>query len=140
MAKQALEASVKGAVRDVADGLYREFMGQPFGIIRFWGFAVVRPNDQSYLLTALHPEGDRLDLDLVHESGQGEAGRLSVWGPEGLESIQQPGRNGIVLRSAARIRFGDREAWLVGDRYRVRTPKGEGDFAVGDSPALTLAR
>ena len=124
----------------VAESLRQSFLHQSFGIIRFWGFAVVRPNDQSYQLTAVHQDGQRLDLTLIQEPGQGKGAVLSIWEPDDFQAITESGRTGVVLLNAARIRYGDREAWLDDDQYRIRTPRGEGGFAVGDSPALTLAR
>jgi len=123
----------------LAERLRKEFLGQPFGIIRFWRFAVVRPNDQSYVLISTHLEGDRLDLVYVHESRQGLAGVLSVWGAQGLEAAPAELGRGIALRSAERLRFEQAEAWQEGERYRIRTPRGEGDFPIAGTPALTLA-
>lgn len=118
----------------LAEQIRASFLSCPFGVIRFWRFAVVRPNDQSFVLVSTHAEGDRLDLVFVHESRAGLASVLSVWSPEGLTLAD----GGLVLAGAARLKLDDAEAWLDGARYGVRTPRGEGGFDVNDAPALTL--
>lgn len=119
---------------DLADPLRAALLGKTFGGIRFWRFALVRPHDQAYELVSTHIDGDRLDLVFVHASREGLPGVLSVWSPAGLEITD----GGISLREAARLRLDDNEAWPDGDQYRIRTPRGEGAFSLGDSPALTL--
>lgn len=119
---------------ELADQLRAALSGKPFGGIRFWRFALLRPQDQAYELVSTHVEGDRLDLVFVHASHQGLPGVLSVWSPEGLEIAG----GAVSLRQAARLRLDDNEAWLDGEEYRIRTPRGEGAFPFGDSPALTL--
>jgi hypothetical protein len=117
-----------------AQSLRSEWLGRSFGEIRFWGFAVVRPNDQSFVAVSLQTEGDRLDLQLVHESRQGHETVLSIWSPRGLQLDA-----GLVIAQAARLSLGDCEAWSEGDtRYRIRTPRGEGSFAMESIPALRL--
>lgn len=111
------------------------FLGRPFGEIRFWGFAVVRPHDQSFELVAAQAVGDRLDLTLRDASGQGQTSVLSITGPDGL-SISPAG---VVLNRAERLVMDDCEAWPDGElRYGLRTPRGEGGFEVQGRPALTL--
>ena len=44
------------------------------------------------------------------------------------------------MGSAARLKLDETEAWLDGERYGLRTPRGEGAFDVGDALALTLGR
>ena len=112
------------------------FLDRPFGVIRFWRFAVVRPNDQSFVLVSTHAEADRLDLVFVHEQRAGLASVLSIWGATGLQISD----DGLTLRGAARLKLDDTEAWLDGERYGLRTPRGEGGFDVGDALALTLGR
>ncbi len=124
----------------VADRLRAEWIDQPFGIVRFWRFAVVRPNDQSYLVTAVDLVGERLDLTYVHESRRGTPALLSVWAPGGLGVLPADQGHGIVLQTAQRLRFEQAEAWRDGDAYRIRTPRGEGEFPISGAPALTLAR
>jgi hypothetical protein len=49
---------------DIANWLRRHFVGQTFGCVRFWQFALVRPNDQFFQLASVTLAGDRLDLQL----------------------------------------------------------------------------
>ncbi len=115
--------------------LRRHFVGQTFGCVRFWQFALVRPNDQFFQLASVTLAGDRLDLQLRHADGQGEAGVVSVWQPMGLS----PRPHGVALSAAARLSWGNSEAWQAGEgQYRIRTPRGEGGFAIEGAPALTL--
>lgn len=123
----------------LAAELRRQFLHKPFGIIKFWGFSVVPPNDQSYELVATHADGDRLDLVFVHESRSGLPGVISVFAPSGLEPAHA-GLTGIIIRDAVRLRLDDAEATLEGDRYRLRTARGEGTFPLEGEPALVLAR
>lgn len=123
------------SVSEIAEQLRCRFLHKPFGVIRFWRFAVVRPNDQSYELVSTLAEGDRLDLGFVHASGQGRPGVLSVWAPEGLAFTE----GGITLHGASRLRLDDDEAWIDdGKQYRIRTPRGEGAFDINEAVALTL--
>ena len=70
-----------------------------------------------------------------HADGQGEAGVVSVWQPMGLS----PRPHGVALSAAARLSWGNSEAWQAGEgQYRIRTPRGEGGFAIEGAPALTL--
>ena len=121
-------------IADVATQLRNYFLNRPFGAIRFWRFAVVRPHDQSFELVSTRIDGDRLDLSFVHASHQGTAGVLSIWSPQGLEISAK----GVIVRRAARLRLDDSEAWLDGDSYRIRTPRGEGSFAISGTEALAL--
>lgn len=121
----------------IADAIREKCLDRPFGEIRFWKFAVVRPGDQRYQLVSVHAEGDRLDLVFVHDSRKGLPGVLSVWQPEGL-AVGDAGV--LTLSGAARLRLDESEATRADDRYRIKTPRGEGDFAAEDSPALTLGR
>lgn len=121
---------------EAAAALLRErFLHRPFGAIRFWRFAVVRPFDQSFELVSVQADGDRLDLTLVHASLQGLPGVLSVWAPEGLSITAQ----GLTLHNAARLKLDENEAWSSeGGRYGIRTPRGEGAFDINGADALTL--
>jgi hypothetical protein len=122
------------SVEDCALILRRQWIDQPFGEIRFWGFAVVRPNDQGYVVVSVQTEEDRLDLTLVHESRQGVASVLSVWAPCGVRVD-----DGLVIEQAARLSMGDCVAWSDGEaQYRLRTPRGEGCFPMQSAPALRL--
>lgn len=125
------------ALEAIADGIREKCLDRPFGEIRFWKFAVVRPSDQLYRLVSVHAEGERLDLVFVHDSRKGLPGVISVWQPAGLIV---DGAGVLGLRGAARVRLDENAATREGDRYRVKTPRGEGDFAAEDSPALTLGR
>jgi hypothetical protein len=114
--------------------LRSQWIHHSFGEIRFWGFAVVRPNDQSFVVVSVHAEGDRLDLRLLHDSRQGHETVLSIWSPRGLHLA-----GGLVITQAARLSLGDCEAWAEdGARYRIRTPRGEGSFPMESTPALRL--
>ncbi len=119
----------------IAAWLRQHFLGQAFGCVRFWRFSLVRPNDQFFVIAQASAVDDRLDLQLRHADSQGDAGVLSVWRPSELA----PHSHGVTLTRAARLRWGDSEAWEVDDRqYRIRTPRGEGGFALDGAPALTL--
>lgn len=122
------------SLSDFADTLANAMHGKTFGGIFFWRFALVRPHDQAYSLLSVRAEGERLDLTFRHASGAGTAGVLSVFAPAGLQITDA----GICVRTAARLRLDESEAWPDGGEYRIRTPRGEGQFAIGDSPALTL--
>ncbi|MEX8517244.1 MAG: hypothetical protein AB3X44_01850 [Leptothrix sp. (in: b-proteobacteria)] len=122
------------ALQHVAGELRTRFLHQPFGAIRFWRFAVVRPHDQSFELIDARVASDRLNLVFRHVSGQGQAGLLSVWAPQGLSISER----GVVLQEAARLRLDDNQAWAEGDDYRIRTPRGEGTFPRTRAAALTL--
>jgi len=121
-------------IQQLAAQLRHDFLNRAFGAIRFWRFAVVRPHDQAFELVSVAVEGDRLDLELRHASQAGGTSLMSVWSPAGL-SI---GPAGVLIGTAARLRFDDNEAWLDGADYRIRTPRGEGGFAVSGAEALTL--
>lgn len=122
------------SVTDIAQALQDSFLHRPFGAIRFWRFAVVRPHDQMFELVSVTTTGDRLDLNLCHASHTGHTSPLSIWSPADLTISDQ----GVVIRDAARLRLDDSEAWHDGDTYRIRTPRGEGGFPRADTPALTL--
>lgn len=121
----------------IADAIREKCLDRAFGDIRFWKFAVVRPGDQSYRLVSVHTDADRLDLVFVHDSRKGLPGVIHVWQPAGL-AVREDGV--LALTGAARVALDDAEASLDGDRYRIKTPRGEGDFAAEDTPALTLGR
>ncbi|WP_085315927.1 hypothetical protein [Derxia lacustris] len=121
-------------LQQLAARLRADALNRVFGAIRFWRFAVVRPHDQAFELLSVAVDGDRLDLELRHASGAGSSSLLSVWAPAGL-SI---GPAGVAIAAAERLRFDDNEAWLGGADYRIRTPRGEGGFAVAGADALTL--
>jgi hypothetical protein len=122
------------ALQHIAGELRTRFLHQPFGAIRFWRFAVVRPHDQSFELIDARVGSDRLNLIFRHASGQGTAGVLSVWAPQGLTISA----SGVVLQEAARLRLDENQAWAEGDEYRIRTPRGEGTFPRTGTAALTL--
>ena len=122
-------------VETLATQLREGFLGKPFGAIRFWRFAVVRPFDQSFELVSVHTEGERLDLAFVHASHQGLPGILSVWAPAGLVIAER----GLTLARASRLRLDDNEAWTGDDgHYGIRTPRGAGTFDINGADALTL--
>ncbi|MEY4909940.1 MAG: hypothetical protein RL260_3658 [Pseudomonadota bacterium] len=124
-------------MEDYAQQLRSQWLGQPFGDIRFWGFAVVRPNDQSFVTVAVQQtEAERLDLTLLHASRQGLPQVLSIWSPRGLRIEQD---QGLVVEQAMRVSWGDCDAWSEdGMCYRLRTPRGEGSFPMHMVPALRL--
>lgn len=123
------------ALSIVAESLRSGFIGRSFGAIRFWRFAVVRPHDQAFRLTEVTVTGDRLDLSFIHDSGQGLPGVISLWAPQGVSV----GDKGVTVRELARVRMDDNEAWSDGGaKYRIRTPRGEGDFDINGADALTL--
>ncbi|MBL8472947.1 MAG: hypothetical protein KF778_21575 [Rhodocyclaceae bacterium] len=123
------------SAQQAAELLRGSFLQQPFGAIRFWRFAVVRPHDQAYTLVSTHADADRLDLAFVHASGQGLPGLISVWQPEGVNVSSR----GVTIKTAARVRMDDSEAWTDdGSKYHIRTPRGEGAFDIGEADALTL--
>lgn len=106
-----------------------------FGEIRFWGFAVMQPHDQAWVIAEVRAQGERLDLMLRHASGLGQPVALSIESPEASEVSA----DALTLARAARLVFGDSEAWPDGPgRYAVRTPRGQGGFDRQDRPALTL--
>lgn len=123
-------ATLAAAAQSLRDG----FINRSFGVIRFWRFAVVRPHDQAYRLTEIRQEGDRLDLVFIHDSGQGQPGVISLWQPEGVTVNE----SGVAVQSLARVSMDDNEAWPDGAKYRIRTPRGEGEFDINGAPALTL--
>jgi hypothetical protein len=122
----------------LAAQLARDLLHRAFGVVQFWGLAVVRPNDDSYEVTSIHADGDRLDITYVHESHTGHAATLSIWSPSGIEPA--PSGAGIAIRSAERLRFGDTEATSEGPSFRCKTPRGEGVLPKDGAPALVLAR
>ena len=130
----AMPISPPESLAELSEQLQAALHGKTFGGIFFWRFALVRPHDQAYGLSATRIEGEQLDLVFLHASGQGSAGTLSVWSPGGLEI----GAASVSLRRAARLRLDDSEAWLDGDHYRIRTPRGEGAFPLGEAAALSL--
>ena len=125
----------------IAAELRRTWLHQPFGVVKFWGTSVFRPNDQVYELVSTHADGDRLDLVFVHESRAGLAGVISVWEPEGLEAAPEPLGRGVAIRAARRITIDDAEAlWDGGADYRYRDARGEASFPIESRLALVLAR
>lgn len=120
----------------LAQSLRSQFLHRPFGIIQFWGFAVVRPNDQCFELVSVHHEADRLDLVFVHESRQGLASVLSVWGAEGLTMTG----GSLQIATAQRLRLEATEAHLEGGQFRIKTQQGEGLWPLSTRPALRLAQ
>lgn len=125
-------------VAALAEEIRRSYLDQPFGIARFYGLAVLPPNDQSYLVVAVHADadGDRLDLTFVHESRAGLAGVISLWAPEGLSGP------GLTIQRASRLRLDDTEVTLEpgGATFRARTARGEGILPTEGAPALVLTR
>jgi hypothetical protein len=125
----------------IAAALRQTWLHQPFGVVKFWGTSVFRPNDQVYELVSTHADGDRLDLVFVHESRAGLAGVISVWEPEGLEAAPQDLGRGIAIRAARRLAVDDSEAsWDGGADYRYRDARGEASFPIESRLALVLAR
>ena len=129
-----------GTAAQFAVQIRRSYLHRPFGIIKFWGTAMVPPNDQSYELVSTHADGDRLDLVFVHESRSGRAGVISIWQPEGLESAPAGVGQGMAIRTAQRLQLDDSEAFREGTQYRCRTSRGEGVWPITGEPALVLAR
>lgn len=124
----------------LAERIRHTFLNKPFGIIKFWAFGVVQPNDQSYELVSTHSEGDRLDLVFVHESRAGLASILSIWDPQDLEMAPDSIGSGIAIRTASRVQLDNTEALREGTQYLFRTPRGEGTWPITTEPALVLAR
>ncbi len=122
----------------LASSLRSSFLDRPFGVVRLWGFAAVRPNDQAWRLVAVHEEGDRLELTYVHESRSGRAAILSLWGAAGLEPAPAAMGQGIAVRSATRVQFEGVEAHVEGGALHLKTPRGEGVLPLSDEPALVL--
>lgn len=122
------------SLSELAEQLDAALRGKTFGALFFWKFALVRPHDQAYQVLSVRADGDRLDVEFLHASGAGTPGILSIWSPAGLEVSD----SAVSLRLASRLRLDDSEAWPDGEEYRIRTPRGEGPFPLGDSPALTL--
>ena len=120
---------------DAAATLRAQFLHQPFGIIQFWGFGLVRPNDQMYVLVSVHQDGDRLDLEFVQEGGFGLPGVISIWAPT---QVQVEGGT-LTIADATRLRFDENEAEREGDTFRLKTARGEGRWPLGPKPALRLA-
>lgn len=118
----------------IAQRLRAECLNRSFGAMRFWRFAVMRPNDQIYRLSAIQHQDNRLDLTFMHDSGLGSPGQLQIWSPQHVEISAQ----GIYLGQLQRVVLDDFEAWAEGDQYHIRTPKGEGSFAISGTPALSL--
>ena len=121
----------------IADHVVAHHLNQPFGIIQIWGFGLVQPNDQSYVLVSVHADADRLDLVFVHESRRGLPGVISVWRPEGL-SPAEPGC--LQIRGAARVRLDQSEGAPEDGQLHLRLPRGEGRVPMPDRPALLLSR
>ena len=119
----------------IASEIREKFLEKPFGIIQFWGFGIVRPNDQFYLIVSTHAEGNRLDLVFVTESRSGLPGILSVWDPEGLEVHEQK----LLLQKGSRLRLDGAEASLEGTQFHLKTEKGEGLWPLGPKPSLLLS-
>jgi hypothetical protein len=118
-----------------AQQLRDQFLHQPFGVVRFWGFAVVRPNDQFFELVSVAEQPERLDLVIVEASHRGLASVLSIWQPEGL----LPTPTGIKILSGARLLWDEYEAWGNDPlSYQIRTPRGAGTFEKNQMAALTL--
>ncbi|MEY2632394.1 MAG: hypothetical protein RIR00_1048 [Pseudomonadota bacterium] len=122
------------SLAEMAQHLRETFLQRSFGAIRFWRFAVVRPHDQAFRLTEIREAGDRLELVLCHDSGEGQPGVLSLWSPTGVAVTPQ----GLTVQQAERLRLDDNEAWTAGENYGIRTPRGEGAFPINGAPALTL--
>lgn len=122
------------SIPDIASALRAQARALTIADIRFWGFAVVPAHDQAWTLVSTHVEGDRLELFLVHHSGAGRPICLTVTGPEGL----RVGPRGLAIDRASRLHLQDREAWLDGDGFIIRTPRGEGRWPLPALPALTL--
>jgi len=121
---------------DLADEIRAAFLHKPFGVIKFWGAAVVPPEDSSLVVVSTLGDGDRLDLVIVTEEGRGLPSILSVWEPAGLERTER----GIEIRTAKRLRMDDVEAWLDGAHYHHKTPAGVAAWPLEGEAALKLGR
>jgi hypothetical protein len=125
----------------IASTIRQTWLHQPFGVVKFWGTSVYRPNDQVYELVSTHADGDRLDLVFVHESRAGLAGVISVWEPDGLEAAPEGLGRGVAIRTARRLAVDGFEAsWDGGADYRYRDARGEAAFPIESRPALVLAK
>ena len=127
------------SIADLAAAIRSRFLDQPFGIVRLWGFAAVRPNDQAWRLVSTQVEGDRLDLFYVHDSRTGPAGVLSLWSPAQLAEAPAHEGRGIVIVEASRVCFEGVEARLEGGILHLHTPRGDGALPHEGAPALLLA-
>lgn len=125
-------------LQGLADKIKSSMEGQSFGIVKFWGFGVIPPNDQSYLLTEVRVEENGLSLVFMHESGMGNPGIISVEAPDGLEPAAL-GR-GIAIRHAQAVRLDEHEAVRDGEQFKLKTPRGEGLWPLKAEPALILTR
>ncbi len=123
---------------EIAAQLAGALLHRTFGIVQFWGTAVVRPNDDSWEVVSVAAEGDRVDIVYVHESHTGHPATLSIWSPAGVEPA--PSGAGVAIRSAARLRFADTEATSAGDSFQYATPRGQALLEKRGAPALVLAR
>lgn len=123
-----------------AEDVNSSFLHKPFGIIKFWGFGIVRPNDQFFEVVSTQVEGNRLDLVIVHESHQGNTSVISVWDPENMEPAPENLGQGVVIRFASRLKMDENEAIREGNQFRLSTARGEGLWPLKDGPALVLAR
>lgn len=114
----------------------REALGTEFGEIRFWGFAVVRPNDRAWRLESVSREGESLLLGLCDAGGTPVPALLCIEQPVGLTLSA----HGLTLERAARLGFDGHEAWPEPDgrSYGLATPRGTGRFEIQGLPALTL--
>jgi hypothetical protein len=129
----------KGAA-EIAEQLRRMFLHQSFGIVQFWGMGMMPPNDQSYEVTEVRAEGNRVDIVYVHESRTGHQATISIWDPEGLEAAPPGLGRGIAIRSAGRLALGESEARSEGESFRCKTARGEGVLPKDGAPALAMAR
>lgn len=123
---------------DLAARISATFLHRPFGILRVYGFAAFRPNDQRLVVTSARAEGDRIDLALVDADRGGPEVLLRVWQPEGLEAAPVEVGAGIAIRSASRVAYGNISAEVQGDRAVVTVPSGVYPRGIG-GPALVLA-
>lgn len=127
-------------ISGLAEAVRASFVGQSFGIIKFWGFGVIPPNDQSYVLTGVTVEGEALELVFMHESGSGTPGVIRVLEPSGLEPVPAGMGTGMAIRAAQQLRLDDHEAIREGAQFRLSTPRGQGLWPLDGKPALVLAR
>ncbi|MFM2342593.1 MAG: hypothetical protein RLZZ592_2246 [Pseudomonadota bacterium] len=121
-------------------GLLQPALGRTFGEIRFWGFAVVRPNDRCWRLESLRSEGQILCLGLLDAeppvTGPATLAQLWIVRPVGLTLSS----HGLTFERAERLGFDRTEAWPDGDglHYQLCTTRGTARFEIQGLPALTL--
>lgn len=86
----------------IADTIKKAHINFEAGQIRLWNKPAVRPNDNSYRITTVTAQGNRLDIHFDDQSTSGC--ELSVFDPSGLKL----GGDQIEIGSASRI------SWTTG--------------------------